>query len=1083
EDTDADGFADFCEDNCSPVISLHHCGDPGVDCNNPGQEDGDNDLVGDACDNCPLQFNDGQEDIDTDGIGDACDNCPNVANQGQADSDNDTVGDACDVCPGFDDLANIDGDQLADGCDNCPEIFNDDQRDCQDNNVGDVCDLDSAFFDPQYGQSCDVNGNLRPDECDTQCDFASTCQPFEQTGGDDASVIGASFRILWMDPDGPAGPTTTITVVDDAQTTFRRGTRHYHGDQDDLSASDEPCAPPPGFAAPTLLEGNVNNEGGEVHIEILSMALSGNGARVQAGVTYSSAVGAEPAEALYRPSRGEAQGLCLDFPADSFFDLFLELEVPCNGDADPCEDPATTMKLYNKTPIVVRAVLPNFGWGFQSAAATYFLEPSAPAILLVDEQGVQRAYLLGARLGQAEAPFASCDVGLGITGSISFVVQEESQGLLITPATANHVQDDFDNDRGRRRVTVYTAFGNAPTGFPATWVNTNARVPDLVGNTTIGDNRFKSGDVINSLSFGRDGSLSVDSGASPILLFSVGTCSASACSTGQSCSDLYLEAPELPIDLTQAADRRGTAADIYMAAGVEFGSDANLVLPPCDTEHRRNCLVADQTALGLGPYLDPTVEGNRGKDDNITALELSAYEGGLAYLTFITDANPLLDNAATIYVYSGNPPLDPGSLAVFVDAEALGLDSTDVIDALAVSDLPPEGIWSIGDEVLFSLASGTTTLEANTWSGADLFKRKFVNSGPLTASHRVRTAEDLGLLSTDEVDAIDVGVTIVTAEEDCNGNGQSDQCELDRGFTVNCLPCTIADAVQADPSSIDKSRFVSFEPPTTSSGDTAIRVRLTSLNNPPVDYPTPPTDYTMWEHEDPANPQGLPDRYRWLGPPDEYSENTEPPMDNFIAAPLQCSPHFRDWSQAGLEQDFGTDADTSVVHVFGGELLPNSRYGLQVVAADCNPANLGLESIYSNELIVRTGHWGDVWSPFAAVESTEGQPNFTDIGKVVEKFKGIPFDPGPPPDGAPITVRALLRSNLPPVDGKINFTDIGKVVDAFKSIAYDEIGPCACPSVVTCESTPCPTQGPCPNEGLCVGGFCADPCGRCSVEP
>ena len=163
------------------------------------------------------------------------------------------------------------------------------------------------------------------------------------------------------------------------------------------------------------------------------------------------------------------------------------------------------------------------------------------------------------RIGQSVqfGPVECCDVGLGITGSISFVVQEESQGLLITPATANHVQDDFDNDRGRRRVTVYTAFGNAPTGFPATWVNTNARVPDLVGNTTIGDNRFKSGDVINSLSFGRDGSLSVDSGASPILLFSVGSGSASGCSTGKSCSALYLEAPGLTIERPQAGDRRG----------------------------------------------------------------------------------------------------------------------------------------------------------------------------------------------------------------------------------------------------------------------------------------------------------------------------------------------------------------------------------------------------------------------------------------------------------------------------------------------------------------------------------------------
>lgn len=296
--------------------------------------------------------------------------------------------------------------------------------------------------------------------------------------------------------------------------------------------------------------------------------------------------------------------------------------------------------------------------------------------------------------------------------------------------------------------------------------------------------------------------------------------------------------------------------------------------------------------------------------------------------------------------------------------------------------------------------------------------------------------------------------------------------------------CTIANALQADRSRIHKSRFVSFKPPTTSSGfDTAIRVKLTSLNVPPADYPTPATDYKMWEHEDPANQQDPPDRYRWLGPPEEHSEETEPPMKNFIAGPLQCSPHFRDWNQVSLGEDFGTDADTTVVHVFGGEFLPDSQYELQVIAFDCRSDHLGLESIYSNDLFVRTGHWGDVWPPFAALESTAGQPSFTDIGKIVDKFKGIPFDPGPPENGAPIVVRAMLRGNLPPVGKDVNFTDIGKAVDAFKSLAYDEIGPCTCPSVVTCESTPCSTQDPCPDDGLCVDVFCTDPCGRCSAEP
>ena len=75
-DDDNDGVPNE-EDNCPDVY-------------NPGQEDSDNDGVGDACEETT------EPDDDNDGVPNEEDNCPTVANPDQEDSDNDGVGDACD---------------------------------------------------------------------------------------------------------------------------------------------------------------------------------------------------------------------------------------------------------------------------------------------------------------------------------------------------------------------------------------------------------------------------------------------------------------------------------------------------------------------------------------------------------------------------------------------------------------------------------------------------------------------------------------------------------------------------------------------------------------------------------------------------------------------------------------------------------------------------------------------------------------------------------------------------------------------------------------------------------------------------
>ena len=169
------GETESCDDNC-PLLE------------NPGQQDCDDDGIGDACDDfnlMPLCL-----DSDRDGILDRFDNCPCNDNPDQldydadweshicqlgsedgaaggdacdSDDDNDGVADEPDNCPWQSNPDQADGDRdgVGDKCDNCEALPNANQADNDHDGIGDVCDPD----DDDDGV-CDRGG---PDPADLAC--------------------------------------------------------------------------------------------------------------------------------------------------------------------------------------------------------------------------------------------------------------------------------------------------------------------------------------------------------------------------------------------------------------------------------------------------------------------------------------------------------------------------------------------------------------------------------------------------------------------------------------------------------------------------------------------------------------------------------------------------------------------------------------------------------------------------------------------------------------------------------------------------------------------------------------------------
>lgn len=395
--------------------------------------------------------------------------------------------------------------------------------------------------------------------------------------------------------------------------------------------------------------------------------------------------------------------------------------------------------------------------------------------------------------------------------------------------------------------------------------------------------------------------------------------------------------------------------------------------------------IGDQIVGAPGAGTDGKAYVFSGVDGSLI-FDTFAEPGGRSYGTFFVAGAGDVNNDGTLDVYVGDFGANGGRGKAYVYSGATG------DPLLVVSGRPGDGVGpgrSAGDVNNDSYDDIIVGFWTNS-TGAGTAGKAVVYSGRTGAKMRSITSTTAG--ENMGFDAVGLG--------DVNGDGKIDflvsAATQNRVYLVAGTQCDVALEPVSEPKPSRKSRYISFDPVNVGI-QAAIRVTLTDLNGF----------------------AGFNGQVRWVGPPQEFPEGSNP-EPTFMAAQLQCEPHYQDWGVVGM------------LHVYGEEVVPNSLYDVQVINEACSVTN---EANYSSPLVVHTSRLGDVVEPFNPPTDTQ-QPTIADVLALVDKWLGA--------EGL-VKARAQLQPEFLNPSLSVGIADILIGVDSWLGAAYPFDGPSECP--------------------------------------